>query len=46
MIVEVTNKLLGVNYIFSTNHSLNVSIQTPSGKELHTSPRDKACDFK
>lgn len=46
MIVEVTNKLLGVNYIFSTSHCLNIFILMASGKELHTSLHDKACDFK
>lgn len=43
-IVEVTSKLLGVNYIFGTNHCLN--IQIASGKELHIPPHDKAHDFK
>lgn len=46
MIVEVTDKLIGVNYIFSTNCCLNIFIHVVSGKELHTPPYDKAHDFK
>lgn len=46
MVVEVTSKLLGVNYIFSTNRCLNIFIQMASGKEFHTQSHAKACDFE